>query len=135
MENQRYRVLSKKENRFIYYGLSLSELILIFQLNKINLDDVIIDISIGLLDKNKKEIYVNDILFFDDFTDIEWRNGEELRMIVKYCSELCRYVVDFESIYGGEGYSGNDELDQIYSLIKHDAYIGGNLHQNIDLLK
>lgn len=84
---------------------------------------------IGLKDKNKKEIYEEDVFQFG--TKKEWKNGEGERGIVKWHEELARFGLTFYSIYGGEGYTGKNQ--HLVDFIKGLKIIG-NTCENPELV-
>jgi len=86
----------------------------------------------GLKDKNNKEIYEEDILSFQK-TLTKYKRGDADLMIVKYYPEFARFGLEFQSIYGGEGYTGDQE--NMHRYILDGAQVIGNIHENPELVK
>lgn len=79
---------------------------------------------IGLKDKKEKKVYTGDILGKEK----EGKDWE--RAIVRYDEKLSKFVLDFYSEYGGEGYSGRGEY--ICDWLKSGYVVIGNIHENKD---
>ena len=92
-------------------------------------DDIILMQYIGLKDKNKKEIYEEDIFQFG--TKKEWKNGVGERGVVEWHEKLARFGLTFYSIYGGEGYTGKNQ--HLVDFIKGLKIIG-NTYENPELV-
>lgn len=90
--------------------------------------------STGKHDKNGKEIWAKSILA-EPKDETKWNSGEAERIVVEYNDKLTRFLCQFNTIYGGEGYSGNIEGQQLCDYIKDGWVIIGNAHENPDLLK
>lgn len=88
----------------------------------------------GLLDKQGKEIFEGDILG-ENLNSKKWNSGESERIVVKYNDKLTRFLCYFYTVFGGEGYSGNSEGQQLCDYVKAKWYVIGNKWENPELLK
>ena len=87
---------------------------------------------IGKQDKNKVDICEGDILAFEK-SNKKWKTGEAERMVVSCHPELVRFVLNFCTIFGGEGYTG--KWEHISEYIQKGAFVIGNIYENWDLVK
>ncbi len=98
---------------------------------KYKTNGLIIQQFTSLLDKNGKEIYEGDILAYPIGNFDRAADNFDDRMRISYRNELARYVLNFYSKWGGEGYSGAQENITNYT---NDCIIIGNIYENPDLL-
>ena len=111
------------------------------------LNDVEIEQYTGRKDKKStkefpdgQEVYEGDILAqpndqkaWEGPDDIEGFTGE--RITVGYDEKLTRFLCHFWTIYGGEGYSGDVESQQLSKYIEDGWEVIGNIYENPELLK
>jgi uncharacterized phage protein (TIGR01671 family) len=126
---KKYRVWCEDNNEWEKHTILLDSYGLIWHLQNgqvllIRPENHIVCFFTGLKDKNGKEIYEGDILDFGI-----WDNSERAeRGIVEYNSKLCAYIINYYSIYGGEGYGMIYEESEPIEVI-------GNIYENSELLK
>ncbi len=94
---------------------------------------------IGRKDKMDVEVWEGSILAqphdqeaWESSEDVEGFSGE--RAVVAYDDKLTRFLLNFYTIYGGEGYSGKESGQQLCEYLDNGWIVIGNSHQNQELL-
>lgn len=88
----------------------------------------------GLYDKNGKEIYEGDILGYKKSSQKKWVSGESERVLVSWHEKESRFISEFYTVYGGEGYCGYIIPQQIRNLIENNWVVIGNIYENQELI-
>lgn len=88
----------------------------------------------GFKDRKKNEWFDGDILQPKNFSKRKWKQGQDERALIYWDNACAKFSLNFYSIYGGEGSSGDLKGQQLRDLLKEGWIKVGNIHENPELI-